>query len=72
MERPLLVRPRVPEVTLPPPLRPLATGQVAVFNEAAEGTLNAADRNLKALLPLQLLGKVLGGNTGPRATVSGV
>jgi len=50
----------------------LATGQVAVFNEAAERTLDAADRNLKALLPLKLSSKVLGGYTGPRASVSGV
>ena len=54
---------------MPKPLRPLASGEVPRFNKAFERALDTANRNLDTVLPLKLGSKVLGGNTGPRATV---
>ncbi len=72
LQCPLLVGPRVPEVPLPPPLRPLATSEVTLLNQTLEGTLDSAHSDGQTLFPLQLGSKVLGGNTRPRATVCSV
>ena len=69
LECPLVVRPRVPVVPLPPPLRALLAGEVPLLHQTAQRPLNPTHTDLESVLSLQLGSKVTSRQASPGATV---